>query len=190
VRGNLLVEQRCPRETPLAVVVASGRGEQKAAGVEDASEFGDRRLGIGHVVEARGGDHAVERAVVERQLPHVGEDGRHAGPSGELDHPRRGIDGYDLSAELGLRPHAEVTEPRADVEQPAGPCGEDPRPHDLLVVWALAKLAVCERTLPIGLLRRVLLGDRPGIRDPVGQLPVLAVASGVVQRERRVKLAP
>ena len=127
----------------------------------------DRLLGIGDVVEDGARRDAIERGVAERKLAHVGPNRLHAGPLGELHHPRRGIDGDDLSVERGSRPGAQVAEPRADVEQAPGPCDQDPGAHDLLFVGPLEQLGERERALPECLFRGVLLSDRIRVVEPV-----------------------
>jgi hypothetical protein len=70
------------------VVVAVRDGDETAARPKHPGELADAQLDVGHVVEHPGGDRAVERLVLERQLLHVADDRVDPPRAGQLHHPR------------------------------------------------------------------------------------------------------
>jgi hypothetical protein len=99
------------------------------------------------VIEHRVRDGAIERSVREWQSSHVSTEGCHPRPLGEFDHSLRGVDRDDHPLDIGLRPRAETTEPRANLEEAARPRLQDPGANYLFIVRTLDQLSMREHTL-------------------------------------------
>ena len=65
------------------------------------------------------GHRHVERRVFERQGLHVPHTSVDTALAGELDHPRRKIDGNDVHPEVGPEPLGELAPATADLEHAA-----------------------------------------------------------------------
>jgi len=115
---------------PLPVVSAVRDRDKSSPRSQHARQLGDSTLDVWDVVQHPGGDGAVERRIVERQLLHVAEHCIDAADARKLDHPFGDVDGTDLGTDLALNAFRELTRPRADFEHTHGlNLGDGPKRH-------------------------------------------------------------